>query len=226
MSCSVCGASDFVDKTVLWPKLIADWQLGPEEVAYVDAQQGTCCKRCGANLRSIALARALIGFIGADLLLRELPKHAAARSLSLLELNEAGTLSPILRQMPRYTFGAYPAVDMHALPYADASFDLVVHSDTLEHVEHPVHALTECARVLKPGGALCFTVPTIVGRMSRNRRGLAKSYHGNEAASPEDFVVHTEFGSDAWTLPLEAGFTRVEIFAVKFPAGIAYLARR
>src|SRR5208282_3830755 len=42
---------------------------------------------------------------------------------------------------------------------------LVIHSDTLEHVERPVRALEECRRVLAPGGRVCFTVPIIVGRL-------------------------------------------------------------
>ena len=77
--------------------------------------------------------------------------------------------SPILRAMKGHTFGAYPEVDMHALPYPDETFDIVVHSDTLEHVPEPVHALGECKRVLKPNGALCFTVPIIVARLSRSK---------------------------------------------------------
>ncbi len=67
---------------------------------------------------------------------------------------------------------------MHAIPYAAGTFDIVVHSDTLEHVENPVHALAECRRVLKPGGALCFTVPIIVGRLTRNRKGLPPELPG------------------------------------------------
>jgi hypothetical protein len=31
--------------------------------------------------------------------------------------------------------------DMRAMPYADASFDVVIHSDTLEHVPGAVAAL-------------------------------------------------------------------------------------
>jgi SAM-dependent methyltransferase len=77
--------------------------------------------------------------------------------------------SHFLHRFKGHLLAAYPDVDFHRLPHCDASFDLVVHSDTLEHVDHPIHALAECRRVLKPGGALCFTIPVIVGRMSRDR---------------------------------------------------------
>ncbi len=226
MRCSVCGSRSFTARDILWPKLITDWQLSPGEVHYVNAQQGTSCDTCGANLRSIALSNAIRSFMGSDLLLRELAIHITASRVTVLELNEAGSLSSILRTMPRYTFGAYPEVDMRALPYPDSSFDLVVHSDTLEHVPNPVSALRECHRVLKVNGALCFTVPIIVGRMSRSREGLPKSFHGNEAQSPDDFVVHTEFGADAWTYVSHAGFNKVEFHTVEFPAAIALLARK
>ena len=55
----------------------------------------------------------------------------------MLEINEAGTLHPILRMLPRHRLVSYPEVDMTRLPFADRSFDLVVHSDTLEHVPDP-----------------------------------------------------------------------------------------
>ena len=226
MRCTVCGSTNFTSREVLWPKLIADWQLSSSEVRYVNAQQGKSCDICNANLRSIALANAIRSFVGSDLLLRELATHMTASRVTVLELNEAGSLSPILRAMPTYTFGAYPEVDMRALPYADNSFDLVVHSDTLEHVPNPISALRECHRVLKSGGALCFTVPIIVGRMSKNREGLPKSFHGIETQSSDDLVVHTEFGADAWAYVLGAGFSRVEFYAVEFPAAIALLARK
>jgi SAM-dependent methyltransferase len=226
MRCTVCGSVNFTARDVLWPKLITDWQLSSREVQYINAQQGKSCDTCGANLRSVVLANAIRSFMGSELLLRELMTHKTARRLTVLELNEAGSLSPVLRTMSKYTFGAYPEVDMRELPYPDGSFDLVVHSDTLEHIPNPIAALRECRRVLKVSGALCLTVPIVVGRMSRSREGLPKSFHGNEAQSPDDFVVHTEFGADAWTYVLEAGFSRVEFHTVEFPAAIALLARK
>lgn len=61
---------------------------------------------------------------------------------------------------------------MRSLPFADASFDIVLHSDTLEHVGHPVLALHGCRRVLAPTGRLCFTAPIVVGRLSRSLPNL------------------------------------------------------
>ena len=226
MQCGICGGTTLTGRRVLWDKLIDEWQLSPAEVAYVDRQQGDLCDRCGANLRSIALANALRAFLGTTEFLRDAVASPAGKHLAILEINEAGMLTPVLRMLGRNTYGAYPEVDMHALPYADNTFDVVIHSDTLEHVQNPVHALTECRRVLKPCGALCFTVPVIVGRMSRSRAGLPNSYHGDAATNSDDYVVHTEFGADAWTYIFEAGFTEVSIYSVEYPAATAFLARR
>lgn len=226
MLCTVCGGTEFTVQPVLWPQLVDQWQLSPAEVAYVDRQQGECCLSCGANLRSIALANALRAVAGTSHMLRDFTGSVEAARLRILELNEAGTLHSVLSQMPGHVFGAYPQVDMHALPWPDRAFDIVVHSDTLEHVANPVHALVECRRMLKPGGALCLTVPIIVGRMTRGRAGLAKSYHGNPQEGGDDYMVHTEFGADAWCLLLEAGYSEVTIFPVAYPAALAMAARR
>lgn len=225
MQCGVCGGTKFTSHRILWGKLINDWQLSPEEVVYIDRQQGEICNMCGANLRSIALANALRAFLGTKAFLREAAASPLAANLAILEINEAGTLTPVLRNFGRYAYGAYPEVDMHAIPYADGTFDVVIHSDTLEHISNPVHALSECRRVLKPDGALCFTIPIIVGRMSRNRDGLPKSFHGNTATMADDFAVQTEFGADAWTYLFAAGFTELSIHSVEYPSGIAFLAR-
>jgi SAM-dependent methyltransferase len=218
--CGVCGGTEFSDRPVLWPNLITEWQLSPVEVDYVDRQQGTTCNKCGSNLRSVALANAIRAQFRSERMLREIVERGAFQSV--LEINEAGSLSSILRRFSGHVLASYPEVDIHCLPYGDASFDLVVHSDTLEHVDNPVHALVECRRVLKLGGALCFTIPIIVGRMSRNRAGLEKSYHGNPAAPSDDFAVRTEFGADAWTYLMEAGFSIVSIHAVGYPAATAF----
>lgn len=194
MKCSACGGESFSSKTVLWDELVNDWQLSSTEAAYVNRQQGETCSACGSNLRSIALSNALRSAMGKDALLNDLSTLKQTGNVAILEINEAGSLSPVLRKFPGYVFGAYPEVDMHAMPYADATFDVVVHSDTLEHVENPVHALAECRSVLKPGGSLCMTVPVVVGRMTWNRHGLKHSYHGNSATSGCDFMVQSEFG--------------------------------
>ncbi len=219
MQCGVCGGTAFTARNVLWDKLIGDWQLAPDEGAYVNRQQGETCDGCGANLRSAALADALRAALGTTAPLRAAAVAGVGRDLAVLEINEAGTLTPVLRTLGRYTFGAYPEVDLHALPYADGAFDLVVHSDTLEHIRNPVHALAECRRVLKPGGALCFTVPVVVGRLSRGRDGLPRSHHGHPTTAADDYLVQTEFGADVWAYVMRAGFAEVGLHAVAFPAG-------
>lgn len=226
MHCPVCGSTEFTSMAVIWKKLIDDWQLSPFEVGYINRQQGEFCNTCRCNLRSLALAEAIRAFYYSNTLFKDLVVSEAARRTTLLEINEAGNLTPFLKNFGGYVFGAYPDVDIHHLPYEDSTFDLVVHSDTLEHVDNPKHALSECRRVLRPGGALCFTVPIIVGRMSRSRAGLPNSYHGNSNTDLDDWAVQTEFGADAWTYILEAGFSTFSMHAVQYPSAIAFLARK
>ncbi len=45
------------------------------------------------------------------------------------------------------------------LPFADATFDRVLCSEVLEHIEDDEGAMAELARVLKPGGTMAITVP-------------------------------------------------------------------
>jgi ubiquinone/menaquinone biosynthesis C-methylase UbiE len=104
---------------------------------------------------------------------------------------------------------------------------MVLHSDTLEHVSQPIRALSECRRVLRPGGWLCFTIPTITGRLTRSRGGLSKSYHGFPSEdTKEGYLVHTEFGADMWTSVIRSGARSVTIHTVSFPDATAISARK
>jgi SAM-dependent methyltransferase len=51
------------------------------------------------------------------------------------------------------------AADLTALPFRDATFDVVTALDVIEHIADDAAALGEIARVLRPGGILVATVP-------------------------------------------------------------------
>lgn len=224
LRCSICGASEFTSQAVLWPELASAWGLSAEEVSYVNQQQGCACTGCGASLRVVALGDAIRDALATTAHVQDFVRDSRLQQLRILDLNGAAAISGALARLSGYVLGNFPEVDMEALPYPSHSFDLVVHSDTLEHVPHPIRGLEECRRVLKPGGRLCFTIPVIVGRLTRGREGLPKSWHGDPSVTADDFLVHTEFGADMWTFAMRAGFDRVTIHQVAYPAATAITA--
>ena len=54
-----------------------------------------------------------------------------------------------------------------SLPFADGSFDAVVCSEVLEHVQDPAAVIAEVSRVLRPGGVFVFSLPnrTLLSRL-------------------------------------------------------------
>jgi len=222
--CVCCGGREFQSHRILWKQLIAEWQLSAAEVESIDRQQGTSCRSCGANLRSNALALAVMRHQGFAGTFQEWVRASAAQSLRVLELNGAGNLTSFLRELPGHVETAYPETDMLAMRYPNQSFDLVLHSDTLEHVPNPVRGLRECRRILRPGGACCFTIPIVVGRQTRSRAGLRPSYHGGPDDRKDDYIVCTEYGGDAWRHVSEAGFTECRFVSAEYPAALALIA--
>ncbi|PZS10132.1 MAG: hypothetical protein DLM70_00850 [Chloroflexi bacterium] len=59
----------------------------------------------------------------------------------------------------------YELADIQQLPHPDASFDLVISCETIEHVPDPRQAVSELARVLSPGGRLFLTTPNYLNLM-------------------------------------------------------------
>lgn len=143
----------------------------------------------------------------------------------MLEINEAAALTHFLRSLPYHDLRSYPECDMMNLAFDDAFWDPVVHSDTLEHIQHPVRGLSECRRVLKHDGACAFTIPMIVERLTLSREGMPPSYHGS-ADNPADCLVRTEYGADAWKHVLLAGFRKCRISSIEHPAAHAFVAVR
>ncbi len=50
-------------------------------------------------------------------------------------------------------------MDIHHMPFADRTFDVVLCNHVLEHVASDIQAMTEIHRVLKPGGFAVLQVP-------------------------------------------------------------------
>ena len=49
-----------------------------------------------------------------------------------------------------------------ALPFRDASFDIVTANMVVEHIEHPQNLLSSIAKVLRPGGRFLFVTPNVL----------------------------------------------------------------
>ena len=222
LSCYCCISQKFQGHKVLWKELADEWRLYLYEIDYINRQQGLSCLNCGANLRSIALALAFMKALNFEGLFLDFVKDESTRHLKVLDINEAGSLTPWLAQMPGHKLIKYPDYNMMALPFEAATFDIVIHSDTLEHVEHPTRALSECRRILKPKTGFClFTVPIVVDRLTISRTGFPPIYHGRETTQPGDYLMLTEYRCDAWRQVILAGFSECRIVSIEFPAAQA-----
>jgi SAM-dependent methyltransferase len=60
-------------------------------------------------------------------------------------------------------------LNIDALPYASASFDLITCTEVIEHLEHYRQTLREIFRILKPDGTFVLTTPNILNLRSRVR---------------------------------------------------------
>lgn len=84
--------------------------------------------------------------------------------------------------------------DLEQQTFEDASFDLVVTSDVMEHIYDPEKAFKEIHRTIKPGGAHIFSVP-LINRFEKTQRWAQKGddgepiflfepeWHGNPVSS-------------------------------------------
>jgi SAM-dependent methyltransferase len=101
--------------------------------------------------------------------------------------------------------GIYPvrASAEDTLPFEEASFDVVVAGELLEHVRAPEDVVAEVVRVLRPGGRLVGSVPNAYRLQSRLLFAAGKS--------PEDDPTHLHMYSPADVRRLLGGFSRVEL---------------
>lgn len=106
--------------------------------------------------------------------------------------------------------------DVMALSHGDASFDVIVSNDVLEHIPDPAAAFRECWRVLRPGGVVLATFPFYADRdgtlvRARLVDGAIEhlhppKYHGNPV-SADGSLVFQDFGWDLLDVMRRAGFS-------------------
>jgi len=148
-------------------------------------------------------------------------KSDFARTLRLAEINLIDGLHDVLAQLPGLSFSDYdpmgrseiPSEDLTRLSYPDDSFDLILTSESLEHVPDLNKALAELRRVLTPGGRHIFTVPLLPGVPRTYARSVVRN-GAIEHLAPEirhpggdvGYPVFTEFGADLDELLKQAGF--------------------
>jgi len=214
--CAVCGAETrFVRNSWILPaELAREW---PQE--FVD-RESQLCAECGANRRVRRIAEVLVSLYGQGARsVAELVHEDPFRRLEIAEINSIGRMHAFLADHPRLTYSEYPEEDLMQLSYTDASFDLVLTSDTLEHVPDPRLALRETRRILRPGGRHVFTVPHDPRRQrTRSREGLPAQHHGRGGGPyalvtrQADMLAHTDFGADVDEVVREAGLVPETFF--------------
>ena len=197
----------------------------------VHLREGLVCKRCGLSNRLRLLYKALEDLSGGPSALGRKRAFVAER-LSTFYLRLAERVSDLrgseyldLSLESGETRLIHNVNVMHQdlcrMSFDANSFDLVVHTDVLEHVADYRSALSESARIISPGGATIFTVPFLQDRYDHEIRAtlltsgaithhLPAAYHGNPLDAAGSLVYQT-FGWKILDDLKAAGFTKALI---------------
>lgn len=119
---------------------------------------------------------------------------------------------------------------LERLPYAGASFDLVICSWVLEHLAAPQAAVAEIARVLAPGGRwICLTPnarhPVVLANrllMGRWQRGLVRRLYGRGGADTYPAVYRANTPRALAELARACGLEPVALECVHDPSYTAF----
>lgn len=81
--------------------------------------------------------------------------------------------------LPGYANCSFQVADLSVgLPFEDNTFDAVNLADVLEHLERPIDALRELARVAKPSGSIVISTPLRDSAFKRLARASNRIAHG------------------------------------------------
>ena len=77
-----------------------------------------------------------------------------------LELNSTALTQAATRLLGKTNGSSFLKANALTLPFTDESFDRIICSEVMEHVENYKIAIKELYRVIKPGGRIAVTIPT------------------------------------------------------------------
>jgi len=197
----------------------------------VHLREGLVCKKCGLCNRLRLLYKAVEDSCSGLPGLRHKKIYVAERlsnfylRLAKRAPNLAGSeyLDPALKSGEARLIGNANVIhqDLCNTSFQDNSFDLVVHTDILEHVAYYRKALSESFRIIVPDGSTIFTMPFLHDRYEHVIRAtisengvithhLPAGYHGNPL-DPAGSLVYQIFGWQLLDDLRAAGFRKALI---------------
>lgn len=239
--CNVCGSdARFVFNRWVIPDDVAEAFGGADVALAFRRRESLFCPTCGVSHRIRRIASVLLDHYADEATtFAELVREPGFRSLRIAEINSIGStrsMHAFLSQLPGLVYSEYLGKerlgeviggvrneDLLGLTYADESFDLILTSDTLEHVPDIGRCLAETQRILRPGGRHVLTVPVTMWRgRSAQRATLDEAgvvhhlqppiYHGRGGGpfrlipARGDYLAFTDIGADFSDVFARAGF--------------------
>jgi SAM-dependent methyltransferase len=141
-------------------------------------------------------------------------------------------IQPVPTPDTRRAYRTLMSGDAQALPFEAASFQTIVCNSVIEHVDDDTRVVAEFGRVLKPGGVLLFTTPSIyfhdlLDGVVRARRRGAEAAAQRYMRRTDTRIIHLHYRPvDQWIQMLaEAGLTTVEHSYYLPPAAAAFWDR-
>jgi len=252
--CVICGheASFRFDNGIITPQLKNAWGITDEMADAFNYRESQFCSFCGSSLRVRQLCTAIIQTLSemsgrAYDSFTDLLEDGGFCRLRIAEINACGAFHNYLKQHPNLCYSEYvPGVpcgseyngirceDLQELTYPNDYFDIILTSDTLEHVPDPDKAWSEIRRTLKPGGYHIFTIPVVPSQSVTKQRARLSggrteyltepAYHGGEWGA-EDQLVYTDFAMDVVDALNKLGLSTEVLYYKQSNKDVAFVFR-
>jgi hypothetical protein len=172
------------------------------------------CRECFSSMRARSLALALLEHLKCHSSIAALAVSGLG-NIRILDTDNFSAMSKLLRGDSKYVICSYLPdhpwgkeiepnyfnINLERIDFDDASFDIVLTSDVMEHVRDSDAAHAEIYRILSPGGAYIFNVPF--------DEREAKNITMVDTSGDEDvFLVEPQYHGD----PLTGGILAYRVF--------------